>query len=266
MASKRNYKRKGYNKKKSAPKRATKAKSKTFEQKVLSVIHKQVETKELYTSMSDSALISFNSGINALSDLQRLLPNMAQGTAVNQRVGDRVKMMTHSIQGYFRIVPQTTAGAFKFGNVGVRMMVLSLKSCANYNTIDNDPFIATKLAGLLRKGGTTVGFGGLISDLQAPINRDLYTVHSDKVFHIKQDYVMTAVGTTTQDTLRMFKINLKVKNKDLKYSDDVDSALTPTNYAPFLAIGYSYMDGSTADTLATNLQLFFESRVTFEDA
>jgi len=259
-----------YNKKnKKTPKKTVRLikpkKRQTFEKKVLSVIHKQAENKEAYITSGESSLVSFNSAINVAGDMLPIVPGMVQGTASNQRIGDKIMLQTHTIKGYFRVVPNLTAGSYKFGNVGVRMMVLSFKNISNYDNIITDPTIATKLAGLLQKGGTTVGFTGLISDLQAPINRDLFTVHYDKVYHIKQDYVMTAVGTTTQDTLRFFNIKLRVKNKQLKYTDDLSSGLLPSNHAPILCLGYSYMDGSLADSTATNVQLFYESIIRYED-
>jgi len=237
----------------------------SFEKKVLKVIHSKNDDKEMYLTNSDSTLTSFNSGINSAGDCLQLVPNQTNGTANNQRIGDKINLKSHTIKGYFRIVPNTTAGNYKFGNVAVRMLCLSFKSLSNYDNIINDTTLTAKLAGMLQKGGTSVGATGLISDVLSPINRDLFTVHYDKVYHIKQDYNLSAVGSSTMDTLRFYKINLKVKNKVLKYTDDVSSGLLPTNYAPCLFFMYSYLDGSLADTTSTNLQVFYESLVRYED-
>ena len=251
---------------KKAPKRTTR-KSVSFDKKVLSVIHKQVETKEAFIANNESALVSFNSGINSAGDCLQLVPNIANGTANNQKIGDKIHLQSHTVKGYFRIVPATTTAAgFKFGNVAVRMLLLSFKSLSNYDAIIADTTLTAKLAGMLQKGGTTVGFTGLISDIMAPINRDIFTVHADKVWNIKQDYLITAAGSTTADTLRFFNARMKVKNRVLKYSDDTSSGLLPTNYAPVLCFGYSYMDGSAADTTSTNLQVYFDSILRYEDA
>jgi len=201
----------------------------SFDKKVLAVIHKQTEDKECYISNNESTLISFNSAISGTGDILQIIPNMVNGTSINERVGDKVVLKSHNIYGYFRVVPNTVAANFKFGNVAVRQLVLSLKSISNYDAVVADPSLANKLLGLLRKGGTTVQFQGLISDVMADINREVFTVHYDKVYHIKSDYNMTAIGATTQDTLRMFNINMKVKNKQLKYSDDMSAGVLPTN-------------------------------------
>jgi len=261
----RKFNKKGPKKSKSSKKTAPK-KTQNFEKKVLQVIHKQQEDKEAYLLTNESSLISFNSGINSAGDCLQLIPPMTNGTGNYQRIGDKVQLKSHVIKGYYRIVPNLAAGSYKFGNVMVRMLVVSLKSASNYDMITSDPTLTSKLAGLLQKGGTTVGFTGQISDVMAPINRDLFTVHYDKVHNIKQDYVVTATGGITQDTLRMFNINLKVKSKVLKYSDDMSSGLLPTNYSPILLVGYSFADGSLPDTTSTNLQLYYESRIVFEDS
>jgi len=238
----------------------------SFDKKVLAVIHKQTEDKECYISNNESTLVSFNSAISGAGDILQIIPNMVNGTSINERVGDKVIVKSHNIYGYFRIVPNTGALNYKFGNVAVRQLVLSLKSISNYDAVVADPSLANKLLGLLRKGGTTVQFQGLVSDVMADINREVFTVHYDKVYHIKNDYNMSAVGATTQDTLRMFNINMKVKNKQLKYSDDMSAGVLPTNYGCFMAFGYAYMDGSVPDTVPTNLQVYYSSVMKYEDA
>jgi len=237
----------------------------SFDKKVMAVIHKQAEDKEAFTNNSDTALVSFNSGINSAGDCLALVPTITTGSGNNSRIGDKINLKTHTVKGYFRIVPNTAALSYKFGNVAVRMLVLTVKTHTNYDALITDPAVTTKLAGLLQKGGTTVGFTGVISDVLAPINRDLFTVHYDKTFNIKQDYNMTAAGSATLDTLRFFSISLKVKNKQLKYTDDVSSGLYPTNYAPIICFGYSFLDGSAPDTASTNLQVYYESIMKYED-
>jgi len=259
---KSNRKRNVSRKRKNVPKKAI-----SFDKKVLAVIHKQVEDKEAYISGNESTLISFNSGINSAGDMLQIVPNMVRGVDVNERIGDRITLKQHTIKGYFRIVPNLAqVGQNKFANVAVRMMVLSFKSLSNYDQIATDTTLTTKLGGLLKKGGVTTGFTGLISDIQSPINREIFTVHYDKVYHIKQDYIQTAIGAVTADTLRMYNIKLKVKNKVLKFADDTSSGLIPTNYAPILCFGYCWMDGSAPDTTSTNLQVFHQSMIKYEDA
>jgi len=262
----RNYKKNNKKTPKKTVRLVKPKKRQSFEKKVLSVIHKQTEDKECYISNNESSLVSFNSGISGAGDILQIIPNMFNGTEVNERVGDKVNLKSHNIRGYFRIVPNTAAANYKFGNVAVRQMVLSLKTISNYDAVVADPTLANKLLGLLRKGGTTVSFQGLVSDVMCEINREVFTVHYDKVYHIKTDYNMTAIGATTQDTLRMFNINMKVKNKQLKYSDDVSTSLLPTNYGCFMVFGYCYMDGSLPDTAATNLQVYYSSVMKYEDA
>ena len=70
----------------------------------------------------------------------------------------------------------------------------------------------------------------------------------------------------SQKTCKFFNINLKVKNKLLKYDASENSALTPVNYNPILLIGYAHLDSSTPDTLNTEINLCYDVRMTYQDA
>jgi len=259
MAPKRNNKRK--------PQKKTVAKKQTFEKKVLSVIHKQTEDKVAHMSSSETQLIRFNGTINVASDCLRLVPTVTRGTADNERVGDMITLKKHQIQGYFRFDPIITTGQNQFAGVMVRQLIISFKTASNYDAITSDPNINNKLASLLRKGGATVGFTGLIGDVMADINRDVFTVHYDKNYYIYQDRCNSAIGYhSAQETIKFFDFSMKVTNKTLKYSDDVSNDLLPTNYSPVMCFGYTYLDG-TAPPLDVNqfMGIHYNAQITYED-
>lgn len=251
----------------SKPKRAYKKSSlvQTVQAVVKAELHKNIENKHAYHSSSESALISFNSGITALVDLQRVVPLIGRGVDPNQRIGDRITLQKLNIHGYIKFDQIFTTGINYQSAVMVRLIVASFKTANNWDTIQND-FAAVKLAGLLKKGGSTVGYTGLISDCKAPINRDIFTVHSDKKYYIHQDRMTSAIGSSTNNTVKFFNIPLKVKNKLLKYSDDTSGATSPTNFSPVLMIGYSYLDGTIPDLVAAECGLFYQVDMEFEDA
>lgn len=68
---------------------------KSFASRVAAVIRRQAETKTAYTSNSESALTTFNSGIDSTADLQQVIPNIADGPGENQRVGDKISIVNH---------------------------------------------------------------------------------------------------------------------------------------------------------------------------
>lgn len=234
------------------------------------VVNKNVEDKVMYQSTSESALVNFNSTISNIGDYMQLIPNCTSNADENGRVGDELTVKKFEVKGYIRFNPvfnMSTADP-KACQVGVRMMILSLKKTASWDLVTST---STPLNSLLRRGGTTVGFSGQIADLHNDINTDLFTVHHNKVFYMSQQFVGNSSTTgwfssEIKDQIRFFKFSMKCKNKKLIYDDDTNSGLLPTNYAPFMLLGYSFLNGSAADTVSTNLGLQLQSYIYYQDA
>lgn len=253
-------------------KAVSKRTNKSLVKLVKNVIHQQAETKQAYISTGDS-LVKFNSGINSTGDMIQVLPNINLGTADNARIGDQIRAQSLNIRGYVRIDPSATSPYFNNAgvpNVMARLMVVSLKTKQNFTEATSS---ATPLNGLLKKGGTTTAFTGVLSDIYVPINTDLWTIHADRKMYLTQDYVASYGGVTAQlipqdfkDTIKFFNINVKCKNKLLKYDSNISSALLPTNFAPILLLGYSFMNGDAPDVLLTKLGLQFDATLNYEDS
>lgn len=228
------------------------------------------ETKQAYYN-SGNTLTMFNSGIDAVGDLQQIIPNIANGTEDNQRVGQQIRAKSLNVKGFIKLNVNDVTDSTKLPSVIVRMMIVTMKTAGNFNEAQAQ---GPKLGTLLKKGGTTVAFSGILSDLSSEINRDVYSVHYDKKFYLNQSYVnatgvsppSTIVAQDIKNTIKFFNINVKCKNRVLKYDEDVSSDLLPTNFAPFLLLGYSYLDGSSPDTLSTNVGLQYISTLNYEDA
>lgn len=236
---------------------------------VLKMIEKRAETKQAFTS---SNATFFNSGVSGDGDMIQILPNIAKGTSDNQRIGDQITAQSMTIKGFVRFLPQptTTVNTAHYGHVAIRLMVLSLKTGPNYNAA---LIQAASLGSLLKKGGTTVGFTGAISDVYAPINTDLFTKHYNKVFYVTQSYVITGDGTTNPKVaidvsklVKFFNIKVPCKKKVLKYDSSLSSDLLPSNFAPFLCAGYCYMNGDAPDYTTTNLQVSYDVELNYEDS
>lgn len=234
------------------------------------VVNSLSETKQVYYN-SGNSLTFFNSGIDAVGDLQQIVPNMANGTEDNQRIGQTCRAKSLNVRGYIKLNVNDVNDSTRLPSVIVRMMIVSLKTAPNFNEAQAQ---APKVATLLKKGGTTTTFSGILSDINSPINTDVFTVHHDRKFYLNQSYVnatgpsppSTIVSQDIKNTVKFFNLNVKCKNKILKYDEDVSSDLLPTNFAPFLLLGYSYLDGSTPDTLSTNVGLQYISTLNYEDA
>jgi len=120
---------------------------------------------------------------------------------------------------------------------------------------------------LIKKGGTTTSFTGVLDDLYAPINTEAITKYYDKVFYLNLPYMNTAVGeTSTSSSTKYFRITKNLRNKLLCY-DTTYSATSPVTFNPVLLLGYVHTSsGSTPDTLNTQAFMSYSSRLTYQDA
>lgn len=227
------------------------------------VISSLKENKQAFHSTGDS-LIKCNSTIDTTGDMFQIIPSVSNSVNDNGRIGDQITVKSLSIKGFvkFDIVP--TIGAQPPTTVLCRMMVVSLKSKANY---DDAKSSASPLTALLKKGGTTTNFNGYLRDIYADINREVWTVHHDSRFYLSQDFVNGSQGPMdVSKTVRFFNIPLKCKNKLLKYDSAVSSGLLPTNYGPMILFGYTFLDGSSPDTVSTRLGIQYDTIMNYEDA
>lgn len=234
------------------------------------VVSSLTEDKQAYTSTGNS-LLKFNSGIDTVGDIVQILPGIAQGVGENQRIGNQIRAKSLNVKGYVKLDINETADNTANPNVVVRMMIVSMKTTQSFQDAQS---LSTKIGSLLLKGGTTTTFAGNLQDIYAPINRNVFTVHHDRKFYLRQDYINTigasAPSTTlTQDiskTVKFFNLNVKCRGRILKYDEDVGSDILPNNFAPFILLGYSYLDGSTPDVISTRVGLCFDSVFNYEDA
>lgn len=259
---------KKYSKKYSPKKYSRKSKtpSKNFQKMVRSVTSKDMEDKQAWTNFNPTW---FNCGINSSGDACRLFPDIGNGTANNARIGDVIKSKRFNVKGHILFAPQGVGQSDSYRRIACRLMVVTPKQFAGYRSaIDN---ATTWMAYLLKKGGATSGFSGVISDLYSPINHDAITAHYDKVFYMNQPSIVSGTTSNTlpldlSNTVKTFNITFSTKNKKLTYDQNIDSNMTPTNAAYILICGYCFLDGSSPDTITTRIQLGYTLTLTYEDA
>jgi len=232
--------------------------SKSFVKKVQQIIHKDVETKQAFTNQSN---VYYNSGINSTGDIVAVLPAISQGTGDNARIGDQLRGQSISFKGALQLISPTSV--LSNCRVAVRMMVVQPKSLSDTGVVIANP---SWLTYLLKKGGTTTAFTGILSDLWAPINVDAITKYYDKVVYLNSAYNPVNGQSTLGNSIKFFKHTFKLRNKLLRYDSSVSSNIYPTNYAPVVLIGYVHMDGSSPDVLTTAVSMSFDSIFNYEDA
>lgn len=236
--------------------------SKAFVKKVKAIIHKQTETK---LATWTQPFTSYNSGINATGDIGNVLPSIALGTGDNARIGDQIRAQKMEIRGHL-IMNQYNN--YSSARIGVRIMVVQPKNLNDYNTV----FTNTNnwLSNLLKRGGVSVGFTGLVADLYSDINTDAVTKYVDKVVFMKSPYLPAGNTNTVQDldhqTCKFFRATFNLRNKLLKYEANVSGGIQPTNFSPCLIIGYAHLDGSAADTVNTQVSAQWNTNLYYEDS
>lgn len=256
--------------KKTVSKAITSAKKSNFAKAVKKVINAESETKQAFHRLTDNeTLLMFNSQINSVGDMCQVIPNMDRGTQDNQRVGDQIKAQSLIIRGHMRYNPSSAINDLGRANIAVRLMVLSIKARPSYATAKDS---VNPLSSLLKKGGTTSSFAGYLSDLYADINTDIFTKHYNKVYYLNQQvYNQPATAGAQggfqdlQNIIKFFKIKVPLKNKIFKYDDGIGSGLQPSNFGPFLVLGYVYLNGASPDSTTTSVGLYYDSMLNYQD-
>ena len=136
----------------------------------------------------------------------------------------------------------------------VRMFVLSCKKSralsdviANWTAGDN------LNASFFKNQSDAFAPTGRYADMLHRVNHDLFTTHSDKVYKLDRNWgffpdpTSTSGAATQKPVSKEFSINLKVKNKILKYESSLDQQ--PTNYQPWVMCMFAYGNGAAPSTV-----------------
>ena len=240
-----------------------------FRVAVQKVIHQDVENKTVFTNQFNT---QFNSGMTTSADCLQVVANMGNGSADYQRIGDQVRSQRLRIKGHFisRFTGSTGTTYYQNCRIGVRILIVQPKM---YNSLGAITANATTwLPTLLKRGGATVGFTGIIPDLYSDVNTDAITKYYDKIWYIQNPYSNAVLGSGGNNllmpdgTCRFFSKTFNLRNKLLRYDSSIDAGLTSTNYNPVMLLGYVYLDGSTPDSVTTNIAMSFDSYMDYEDA
>jgi len=246
-------------KKKSLKKTIKPSKSLTIA--VKKIMRKDVEDK---TGYKEENMIAYNSKINESADIKFLLPDVGQGPQEGNRIGDQLTARKLKINGLMNLT-LSYSNAVSGCRIGVRVMMVQPKLYTDRASITANA--NSWLPYLLRKGNTATGFNGTVPDLYAPINSEVVTKYYDKVFYLSMPFMTTAAGQQeTAFSYRHFTHTLKVNNKKLLYDSNYQAGQQPTNYSPVILLGYSHVDGSTADSGHTQVSMQFNSYFDYEDA
>ena len=230
----------------------------TFKKKVMSIIHSRAEDRTAYKT-SD---YTFNSGINSVSELYSIMPPVTQGSDSGNRTGNQVTGKYIDVKGHLQMLITNTLDVDC--RIGVRLLIMTPKS-TDYSTGTIHP----NLLYMLDAGNTNTQFNGLVEDLYLPIDRNYYTVHFDKVYFMNIAQIVASSGSPTAgwvsrdtaNTIKFFHKRIPIK-RIIKYGD---SLAYPMNCNPIICLGYAHLDGSTPDTVQTQVYMKYLAKFCYED-
>lgn len=207
-------------------------------------------------------LVVHNSAISN-GDCVPLMGVIKQGTESYERIGDKVKPKRLRVSG---IVSIQSTSFNTSQNLYARIVIASQK------TIKSGVYIGTALqqtAYLLKPNFPTLpqtNFSGQADEFNWPINTDLFRVYMDKIVKLSPVYTLTANQSVCPTPTTAFRWSYTFKSLPTAFTFDDSNPDWVNNFAPFLAMGYGYADGTGPDVVATKLISNVYSTLSFEDA
>lgn len=180
--------------------------------------------------------------------VNKIMPEIVDGTTRGNRLGSQIHLTSLNIKGRFDIPAHENpaVGNGDRANILVRQLVLSSKQFKDLDDIQANWLAGANLNSLFFKTGATgIPPAGFSIDQLYPVNRDVFTVHYDKTFSLNRYYNQGATGlsdTVQKCVEHKFNINMKVKNKCIKYASS--TANQAENFCPFMVYMFSYGDGA----------------------
>lgn len=203
--------------------------------------------------------------ITQQTDVLNVVPTIAQGLTENGRIGNKLHALTLRVMGTVISDWSSDPTHFRSRQIGVRVMVVQPKRYRHWP----DPYnnYSAWLALLMDNGAGGMPYIGDTNSYYAPINKDCVHVLRDKRIRLSPPVAYNDPTTGTQleaglKACKPFKFLIKV-NKGFTYSGGADQH--PSNYAPVLLMGWTYLDGSAPDAVNA-VDMSFRADLWYRDA
>lgn len=225
------------------------------------VLNKQNENKGVGNVVENNVL--HNSPIGA-GDCYPIIAPIAQVdtstgfSSATQRFGDRITPKSLTVSGVISLIqPQNTTQSFY-----VRVMVLAQKDIKVGSQVTGGVNAAALLRPMFNTlaGNDQVPFSGNTEDILKPINTDLFRVYYDRVHK-----VCANADGVEENPARSYVWSYRFKQLPASLTFDEGNGDYPNNFAPFVAVGYAYCDGTAPDIATTRIVSNTYSLFTFTD-
>lgn len=245
---------------KTAPRRKYQRKPKskmTFEKRVMSVVHKQAETKQKVLSLYNNTSISgsgFPSGGLQVINLPSSM-NIVQGTEQEQRNGNEISNVKLRVRGVIESLIFDATNNSNLFNYEVHMVVFKKKDDPNNNALHLKQL----------PNNTTGACDGSLMNTMYPYNRDGYIIKKVKTFRMSPFlYNVPDSPQLAQPNTYLFKrfyCDIPVAKK-WKYTDGLGA---PSNEWTSIAFYVVNSDGTLNTGATSRAQLTMDATIRYDD-
>ena len=268
-----------------------------FAKRVLKVVRGASETKEasffgtagtfpqtgLY---NDRAYSSQNQSITTVvGDVKIVLPYVLSGNEDWQRIGNKIQPLSLRIMGTTKVsLANTSPPLWSPTDIFAVCYILQSKQIKSYSNFLNNSTATNyenlRLDGLLKtEEGNTAIFDGNIWASRLPVADQNFTVLSKKILRLRYAGLTGSGGGVTSianshDYVANWSVTLrpgKHMPKTLVYPEPGTTALlpptanSPTNFAPFMVMGFYQADASPSGPPSVILQNTYTSLLRYKD-
>lgn len=240
--SRRKNARRTFKKPRRRPRRTMRV-SKTIKRYVKRTIASNIEDKRQHVRY-DLRPIFPTIGVTTSTDSEAiaLMPGIAPGGTVDDRIGNRVKLKSLRVRG---IVHSNTSD---YPNL-VKVIIFSRKRIRDMNT-----GLGTATFGrFLQLGGSATNYDDTIDTFMLPFNKDVITVHDVRTFKIANHSTTSGGSNNDYSTDRMFNMDALKGTKhnfNLVY-DDAQNTNLPQNFERWI-VAVAVRPGGQTHTAGVN--------------
>lgn len=202
----------------------------------------------LQTSGAPSGIIQLMPSIHQVG--QDLMGGSTQVDNLESREGSQVKLKSFTVNLSIRMRPSYGNTQDYMSGIRYKILVLSCKKHPDFKDLMTQYWDTTASANLqtqlFLQGATPEPWGSLYQNFQNPVNTNLFTVHAEKTGTLTRGMIQgDATGSAAHMPLAVhnLKLRLKCKSRILKFDDP--GHVQPSNYQPFLFVGYQSYDGTS---------------------
>lgn len=168
---------------------------------------------------------------------------------ISSREGSTIKAKSFGLNLSIRLNSFFNPDNHGLTHVRYKIMLLSCKKFSQWNDIENNFFDSTQgehmEASMFLRGAQPVHWDAKMENFDDPINTAIFTVHDTKTGVLNRGLSYGDInGSAVQipSAVHNVRLNVKCKSKILRFDDPGHAR--PSNFCPFLWIGWKTYDGT----------------------